>query len=400
MDLAVQEAEKLFISGHFQRSLTQANRCLAFASKVEQDASVISTENCSSSGEFTSAADYSILTDDSSDNYSFRLKLPLNFPYRRSKALMCIRVDLTKAPGGTDWTERAAAVALQSWYELSKKADTEKEKLQGYQFLEPFLKAYSTKETHSSCCSLELTLVFIDFCYATGHVHESLELAFATIYQIFCCTESSLIINEQRDIVREFLMFLFRSLAYSADSRHVQDGLHRFYEPEWSAVSHQWTILTQINPNSTREVIRFLNDTPIHWPDDCKSALEECRVDLEQLLEEAHVEDDSFDLTRAIVPMIGRREMGYSLPTLGWDGSYEHYFRRIMHLVRVCVMEPLVLSENKWQNRGNAAVIVWSLWIAWRRRRLVSKGYTKALSYLLKPIKEILEAVLPVKRSR
>jgi hypothetical protein len=145
-----------------------------------------------------------------------------------------------------------------------------------------------------------------------------------------------------------------------------------------------------------------LDNPPLHWPDECKDLMETCRIKLDEMLEDVEhnmpllssSSSDSSD-SGVMVPMTTVREASGKhaiLPTLGFDGSFQQWFRHAVHLVRVAVVDPVLVSEDRWTNRVKATLTVWTIWMAWRRRRRVSQNLSRAL---WKPLQEILEAVIP-----
>lgn len=359
LEIAVDEAEKWFVSGDFRQALKQANRCLTFAA---------------------SAPISPIYSDDD------RVETSLSFPF--IDQAMFLRIDLQAA---ADLTDRAAAIALQSWYELFQQASGS-ERARGYPYLEPFYQAYSNSPHRA--CSLELALVVAQFCSVTKHAPAAVELACVTLYHLFAADE--VVLREQHETAHELLLLLFATLPYAGKAEAVSQSLSRFFEPTWpsSHFHYDFNDLDTPHKSSVRAAIRFIDNPPIHWPE--KMSLHECRKELEAIAEEAL--DGSFDEQdlAAVVPMSSSRLS--SLPTLGWDGSGEQWLRRFLYLARVSIVEPLVWSEDRWENRGKAAVALWTCWMAWRRRRGVYRGSKYAVYLLLKPVREIVEALVPKRR--
>lgn len=119
--------------------------------------------------------------------------------------------------------DRAAAIALQSWYELfslavasttsgttatmaplpswqptstTRTATTTTTTLsdllaQGFDYLQPFLQVYSSSSSSATAASLELTVVFIFFCHAVGLTSEARELALELVHRIVSVSSSS-----------------------------------------------------------------------------------------------------------------------------------------------------------------------------------------------------------------
>jgi hypothetical protein len=457
LEVAVEEAEKSLLRGQYRRALKDANRCLVFALSQHQKHQ---QEEASS------------LRDDEADDDDdcFRVEAPLYFPFvfdddnntRRQQQPLYICIDFLRS----DAVDRAAAVALQSWYEVSQRITMDAPVVQEshLRLLQPFWKVYGCSTSHQKdsatllttparSCSLELAVVLVQFCRATAHVRESIELALVTLDHVLSSSGDAhyfyrLLREEQQfPLIHELLSYLLCNLMpYMDDERTVEAALKRLSEPSsirdgakeeqktQASLVKAWTLSDRFNPNAARIVARFLHNPPIHWPDEIQDALESFRQQLEEKLaafqqdhccrrgsEEERI-SSAFATDRAVniwdrsllsaatetdllaplaVPMSGVRDAASGrferLPTLGWDAttSFRLGLFRLAYVTRIAFIEPLVLSQKRWSNRGTLAVSVWALCMAWKERGRFYRGTKLALRLVLKPLREILDAIIP-----
>ena len=376
--LALEEsAIDAFVEGSFQSALKLANQCLQHLAIKHQTS-------------WTDHTDCIVLQS------SLRLSGAEEY-----------RFMLQKKSLGPDPIDRLAAVILQSWYEISKQASSDVDLQQGQAHLETFFKTYSCRP-----CSLELMLVLIQFLRATDRAHEAIELASETLFHVFAeHNEAMFFLKEElREVVRELLIFLFQNVPYNTNEVIVKEGLRRFSQPKWTTLSGngKWTLSTMVLPStaSISACISFLDNPPLHWPDECKDLMDDCRSKLEDMyLDLQHSpslsissSSDSSDSGSTMVPMTTVREASgkYAiLPTLGFDGSFDQWFRHAVHVVRVMIADPVLVSEQRWLNRTKVAFTIWSIWVAWRRRRRVKHLVSQAV---WKPLQELVEALVPARR--
>ena len=391
LEVAVEAAEHAFLRGEYRRALKDANRCLVYAT-TPRPSSVKGME---------------LIEED-----CFRVSAPLHFPLVfEDNHPFYIRIDSKSS----DLTDRAAAVALQCWYELSQKiSDSPVVRDSHLTLLQPFWKAYSADDANGRSFSVELVMVLIRFFQATNHVHEAYELSLATLDHLLSSSEisSCSFLRDQRHLVQELVSHLFLDMMpYSATAIPVSAALRRLSvrETQKDAPSDVvWQPSKRLNDTAARMVLRFLQNPPVHWPEESKIMLEACQLRLdEELLRHGndspqdHALENLLEGPSTIVAVSGLRESSgaYSiLPTLGWDGSIEHWLRRVLYLSRVCVVEALALSERRWENRGKLTLSIWTFWMAWKQRKGMFRISKKVILFLIKPLQEIVEALLPAKK--
>jgi hypothetical protein len=447
LEVAVEEAEKSLLRGQHRRALKDANRCLVFALSQHHQ----------------QQQQQAVSSDDSAEEDCFRVEAPLFFPLVFDETPgqqhpLCICIDFMPS----DCVDRAAAVALQSWYEVSQRITMDAPVVHEshLRLLQPFWRVYGCVRQNDSAsffeaparsCSLELAVVLVQFCRATSHVREAAELALATLDRVLSSGDPHCyrLLREQLSLIQELLAYLLCDLMpHAVDEGTVEAALGRLSEPSSPAREERepapssvdaWRLSDSFNPRAARTIVRFLQNPPVHWPDEIQGSLESCLQQLEDNLAKfqqdtqcgsedrsssAHAADraDPWDGSSALtksesalldhlapparVPVSGVRDAASGrferLPTLGWDAAaaFRLGLFRLAYVARVAAIEPLVLSQRRWSNRGTVAVSVWAVWMAWRERGRFSRGARLALRLLLKPLREIVDAIIPNNQRR
>jgi hypothetical protein len=440
LEVAVEEAEKSLLQGQFRQALKDANRCLVYATTTNPVAAAAAADG-KGHQRTTKTSD----NDSEMEEDGLCVRAPFYFPFvfddvphhdRRPRTL-CIRIDARPS----DQVDRAAAVVLQSWYELSQRISEDSPVVQEshLRLLQPFWRAYATIDddrngpSHSSprSCSLELVVVLVQFCRATFHVRESVELAMATLHHVLSSEDSHQLLARQWHHIHELLVYLFcRLLPYSVNDRSVELALTRLSEPVPCEAADDaqgrnprphaddWILSDRTNARAIRILVRFLENPPVHWPEECQGPLEVCREQLEAELAR-HPPDprdelpsksfatsttnchplNALTVSLPAVPVNGIRDAASGqfegLPTLGWDANgAKLWLCRLSYLAKVAVVEPFALSNQRWSNRGVLAVSLWAFWAAWRRRAKFYRASRLALRAVLQPIREIIEALV------
>lgn len=464
LEVAVEEAEKSLLQGNFRQALKDANRCLVFATRPSSAVSGCegpSDGNKRHQFETKPSADFG-------GQEEACVRAPFYFPFvfdhdddddvpqRRQRQhdrpiTLSIRIDAQPS----DQVDRAAAVALQSWYEVSKRiSDSPVVQESHLRLLQPFWRAYAAFDDDRDgpapgrstprACSLELVVVLIQFCRATFHVRESVELALATLHHVLSSEDANQLLVRQWHHIQELLVYLLcRLLPYSVNERAVELALARLSEPvpreaaadekgtirrscaaaaadDYDVDDYDWRLSDHTNATAVRILVRFLENPPVHWPEACKGPLEACREQLEaELVLHPPDHDDpsgpasasthplsTLSVALPAVAVNGVRDAASGrfegLPTLGSDANGARlWLCRLAYLAKVAVVEPFALSHQRWSNRGALAVALWALWAAWRRRGNFYRSSKLALRAVLQPIREIIDAITsPIPPSR
>jgi hypothetical protein len=442
LEVAVEEAEKSLLQGQFRQALKDANRCLVYAATTNPVAAAAADGKGHQRTSTTSDDDRDMEED------GLCVRAPFYFPFvfdndprqphhDRRPHTLCIRIDARPS----DQVDRAAAVVLQSWYELSQRISEDSPVVQEshLRLLQPFWRAYASLDEQDRngparssprSCSLELVVVLVQFCRATFHVRESVELAMATLHHVLSSEDSHQLLARQWHHIQELLVCLFcRLLPYSVNDRSVELALTRLSEPvpcEAAAAADDaqgrnrrphaddWILSDRANARAIRILVRFLENPPVHWPEECHGPLEVCREQLEAELARhppdprddppsnfasTHALNTTLSVALPAVPVNGIRDAASGqfegLPTLGWDANgAKLWLCRLSYLAKVAVVEPFAWSNQRWSNRGVLAVSLWAFWAAWRRRARFYRISRLALRAVLQPIRDIIEALV------
>jgi hypothetical protein len=436
LEVAVEEAEKSLLQGRFRQALKDANRCLVFATN----------EPLPSANDGYKGRQWSTKTSDGGEmEDGICVRAPFYFPFvfdsvppnhprtdPPQRNTLCIRIDAQPS----DQVDRAAAVALQAWYEVSRRISESPVVQESHlRLLQPFWRTYSTFEDGMDgpraagpsprSCSLELVVVLVQFCRATFHVREAVELALATLHHVLSSEDAHRLLDGQWHHIQELLVYLFcRLLPHSADARDVELALARLSGPVLREADEPderrrrihlqngdgWRLADHTNLDAIRILVRFLESPPVHWPEQCQGPLEVCREQLEAELARHPPPDrtnptslpssslNTLSVALPAVPVNGTRDAASGqfegLPTLGWDANGARlWLCRLSYLAKVAVVEPLALSHQRWSNRGVLAVSLWAFWAAWRRRAKLYRSSKLALRAALQPLREIIEAI-------
>jgi hypothetical protein len=68
---------------------------------------------------------------------------------------------------------------------------------------------------------------------------------------------------------------------------------------------------------------------------------------------------------------------------------------RIAQVIRDTITQPLLKSEHCWGSRRQIALTALTCYIAWKQRKRLAISGALLAAFIVKPVKEILEALLP-----
>jgi len=351
----VEEAEQAFVEASFRQSLQLANKCLEEHSK-------------------------NISTPEADSGHVLKLQTPLHLSFDTCSSMKTIQVCLGQKE--TDTIDRAAAIALQSWYEISSKA-TGPERSQGVRHLQPFLNVYS-----HHVMSLELMLIFLNFCRATDHFQEAVDVSSELAFHLFSFQKAMM---WKRDETDELLIVLFTEMLPRCQTKAVVDLLRRFDQDEWTPSSVRWRALEQPRMHTLLQVLSFLRKIDHGWlPDtlgDCISRLESQLDDMES---EESEPNPKHSLNAAHPQIIS------SSTVRTWKVVCDRFLTHIVSRIRDYLVLCSDHAQDRWKQRGQLAITVLTVWIAWRqRRRILNASKRIAIQCISKPIAEIVEALLP-----
>lgn len=401
-DNLIKDSEQAFVEGSFRRALKLANTCLEGEGQSETDRHRYG--NTDAAGRIA-------------------LQTPIELSFEAKVLRRWIQINLN-SPKETSRVDRAAAIALQSWYEISQKAGSQQEQARGSRFLLPFLNKYTIDhqiQDRRSCRSFspELMVIFVQFCDATQHFHLSVELCSELVHSLLSFTgngERPLMDAHQQIYFQEIVVLLLTRLMPFCDNPKAVTNLGKRLvtddasSTEWTLTSTKWYACSVPSAGSVRGVLALLdNDESLsRWPEWLHGTIAECRTNLEILLQDLEAFDDDDDKAflegphsqdGVIEDSLVVNGQGTAPPEdfMSWQDSW---VARVVHFVRVRVRE----SMNDHRGRATAAVTILTLWMAWRhRRRLVATGTihstaSGAVRTILRPLLEIVDALMPSKR--
>jgi hypothetical protein len=400
-DNLIEDSEQAFVEGSFRQALQLANTCLEGESQSET--------NRHRYGE----------TDATIKRIALQTPIELSFDANIQR--LWITIDLN-SPKDTARVDRAAAVALQSWYEISQKAGSQQEQARGYRFLLPFLNEYTTNHqtqdrSHCRAFSPELMVIFVQFCHATEHFHVAVELCSELVHSLLSFTsngERPLMDAHQHKYFQEIVMLLLtRLLPFCDDPKAVTDLGKRLVRTdgasstEWTLTSTKWSASSEPSVGSVKGILALLDDDErlSHWSEWLDRTIAECRTHLEILLQDLEDFDDDDDKTFLEGPHSQDKVMEDSLvvngqgtlPPEDFMSWQDLWVARVVRFVRVRVRE----SMNDPRGSATVAVTILTIWMAWRhRRRLIAGGTIRtsasvALRTILRPLLEIVDALMP-----
>lgn len=250
--------EKAYLEGSFSEALTIANRCLKQQSQSYDNVQALP-----------------LLTP-----------LPLKFD-------VCHKTRYISFHWGeeSDSACRAAAIALQSWYELSKQDDSQQQK--GHRFLQPFLDTYTSTAPGDvlgrRVMSMELLTLWILFLSASPIVNqteEAMELAQEVLRHIRSAKKSAISSPISQKSCHELVILLFTELLPSyASSLATQDLLGRLVGPSSASKPSQESKGPSGPELERKDVVQqclcFCNTDDGNWPHWLQDAFQECRVVLQ-----------------------------------------------------------------------------------------------------------------------
>jgi hypothetical protein len=403
-DKLIEDSEQAFVEGSFRQALQLANACLAGEGQSETDRHRYGNTDATAG--------------------RIALQTPIELSFDANFQRRWITIDLN-SPKDTSRVDRAAAVALQSWYEISQKAGSQQEQARGYRFLLPFLNEYTIDhkpQDRRHCRSFppELMVIFVQFCHATQHFHLAVELCSELVHSLLSFTsngERPLLEKHQQRYLQEIVILLLtRLLPFCDDPKAVTDLGKRLVRTdgasstEWTSTSTKWSACSVPSANSVKRIIALLREDErlSHWPEWLHGTIAECRTHLEILLQDLEDLDDDDDKAflegphsqdGVIEDSLVANGQGTAPPEdlMSWQDSW---VARLVRFVRVRVQE----SMNDPRGRATVAVTILTLWMAYRhRRRLVATGtiHTTASVVgrtILRPLLEIVDALMPSER--
>ena len=342
----VSKAETAFIEKDYANSLRLANQILLSEIKVIRSAS------CSQA---------------QASSYGIRTPLQKLAGYHGFVSLQVGLSASILAPA-----DRAAALVLQ----CQLKVDAGNEKLLG-----PFFHYYS-----GSIMPLELFTVFVQYLVHSNNRSAALEISLETLHWVKSC--AAFRGPDQEAIDELFWTVTTKLLFYIVDSDPV-NRLTDEANTEWRPIRNvSWRKAPL--PSVLKKIYNDLTE----W-NGPSLASPEC---IERCLEEIKAIGAVNGTFTVDENLRGRDVLALSAPRVLHNDA-QTWFRsvksRIAQVIRDTITQPKLKSEHCWGSRRQIALTALTCYIAWKQRKRLAISGAILAAFIVKPMKEILEALLP-----
>jgi hypothetical protein len=338
LESAVQNAERAFVVRDYQRALKISSEILSAGSH--------SLETEASGGNCCVCLQIRAVGLSTAEEFSF---------------VICMTFDIAL-------TDRAAAVALQSSYEISDKDST------------VFLTWYRRRPM-----PIPVAILWIQFTFSTNvHKQNAVEMAAELLRHVGQFPHVS-------DLSDDLCFMLFTDmLAYCENEDFVQDLLDRIHAPTWKLSRYTYVHMSKANPQVLSILLAHLNLFSLGV------SVDRCREKLESLSMEAEDSSNKVQVNEHDSMTSENHNVGWKCLIGEWQ-SMAVVSRRILNVFRDHVVRPILQDdENRWMNRGRFAISAVLLYLAWKKRRKLSLLTTTTVTTLVaSPLREILEALRP-----
>jgi hypothetical protein len=381
LDHKIHAAEHSFVHKDFQQALHLANQVLLLQ---EQQLSPTSSSSSSSSSSSTRVKEL------------------------QTRCFSGASVSLAFDTTIMSVADRAGALVLQSHQEASLKDEA---------MLEPFFQYYST-----SPIPLEMFCIFIQFLLHSDKQHVAIELASEALCDIMNSssttnTTTTVITDELQEAMDELVwIFVTKMLPYCPDERYVN------YFSDDDEATQQWqpsTASKRLKCWRKDPVPSILSTTLITlnysaFRDICsKECIEQCQERLRELSGggggggDAVLSDNTVvaandeQLQMITTPLLRRNKTWLDTimsSTRQGGGGYRLIAKQVLQLMTERIIKPLLYPEsgdNYWEKRRQVALTIFSIYVAWKQRRRLLSVTSIIASVVLKPLQEIMDAVLP-----
>ena len=388
-----------------RRVAEQATASLDHHDRVEAVFSVRDAERSFIERDFRQALHISnqILRDDfgkpstSDPDVCQQLSTRVCFQFDPSHSNRTLRVDLGSKPSPTD---QAAAIALQSWYEITKQ---KKPLDQGLDHLRPFLDHY---QLHPM--PLDVMIIFLQFCQAHHHVAEATAITLELL--IYRFHNDGRIDESWNDSYGELFENLLTCLLPRFDDhdfvRYHLQGLFQRTDTAFPPSLESLSISLSQTPNlqTMNAILSLLQELPPTQDENkdkfsrWSTYIESSKNFLQDAIEReksAATSLDSASSTKAsdsepspsTVTASSRQPQGTrSL----WAATRRQWYAVVASWTRTLVDDP-----HKWEYRGTLAFSLAMMLLAWRKKRRLARISKGMATLLLSPVSELVEALVP-----
>jgi hypothetical protein len=433
---ALRTSELAFLQGNFRRSLQASNQCLRDEILVQQKmqksrdmATTPPTILC-----VTAALSFALQDDASSSSSSPSSSLIHDETARTFQVRLDSKVSAM---------DQIAAIALQSWFEIERSSRTAQRSTNTTndsrnKDLLPFLNLYSCESSSLNACrtiTLELMVVFLQFCEAENHIQDALCISLELLTHRFHKDKEPKLMNRDgisgtlpthnNDLDENYqellLLFLTRLLPRLHDPnmarRILEERIFNTFGspplvPPVSFSASQWRVGTQINVDSASELCEVLSEVSLSLDKETwwALAIDQAKRDLNTILLTKREKDAMVKRApdSSVPPMNASLENLALVPTQrdGWSITtiiiklqnewLQLVKQTVARLSGSSFNEDKNATPSNGQNSAWAQKVAFSLalvLLAWRKNGTVRR-VTKALGMMfLSPAVELLEAL-------
>jgi hypothetical protein len=390
----VDHAERAFVEGSFRRALQLANAAIKGSIGETEDANLSSND------------DHVLLRlDIQGGNELFTID-DSNQQQSRDRGCFWLDSKKQKTPNPID---RMAAVALQSWYEISQQARNGKE--DGKHHLEPFVNRYYSS-TRQTPISANLLIILVRFFQATGHFAVAVQLVSQVLSYHKKHSRVATVKCDDEESLKELSEILWlHLLPYCTDAAKFE--VARFHDEEDEAAGHElsssrWVPWQEPQIEALDHLFNRMDpfrtfDKEPSLPGWLVESLHKCHAVWMSRLEELGLENQQYPSPnqpiRSSSSIIEHQEEPLRQRM---QLRLREWMRRALALaknVKESCLEREVDSSTRNRRQLVATAALVSMWLLARRyhlrRRLLRAAAALLRNAILKPAQEIVEALLP-----
>jgi hypothetical protein len=308
--------------------------------------------------------------------------------------------------------DRAAVVLLQSSYEISKIQGTLHDATivpvksfanSKHSDVLLFLDRYAVDSCRNfAVVPLEVAVVFIGYCHALGHTHAAVTLTLDILGSLLSLEyNNTTTTGDDAEIstnVNDLLWFLLTEiLPFAVNPNDVTQVLHHIFKQHPRLSSFKMVLTSKPNEASVARVLDELNNWRLaDAPPSTHFVVKECQAFLLPLAPkhtEPREKKCSTNADGQISELDWRRRY-----TLEVSKRLRQSFTQLYHFVIIALRQQVTElywnSDDRWANRGKAALTVFLLLMAWKKQRSIRKHIIVLVATSLGPFREILDAFM------
>ena len=358
---AVQVIENFFLQSNFRKALAKANKWLKYVPVARPRSN--------------------------DDSVILRARTPLYFAGTcewETPRYVHVRLG---SDGGDEAVDRVAAVAIQSFYEVWKAqrlaTTVSTGQRQARKHLSPSVDIYcSQSKSHVvRCMGLSLAMILVELFCATGDFHGSTEFAGEVLH--------SLVTNGSCGRRNTLAKVLFmRLLPHASQTSQVEDFFLRLDRPLWTCNGTSWRASYEVHTESITFLLSVIANKANQSWGISTGTVEHCQNYLHRTISRVNYEKRPSS-QRMMTQTEYRRPNPHCKP-------HTICLQRVLELCSWIRRETSrVLTNRNPIEQTSLAVTVLIILIAWRRKLALATVSKRAISLIVKPIQEIVQALLP-----